>query len=168
MFNSSLRRVARTCPNATLSTRPSSSHGSIAAFTTRSRSRQRRHSSSKPPIPPNNGSPPIPTTSVKQVGAPRSDKQPSTDSRLSKRKITKSEKSEAVKQQDEHFSEWTRTLPSVPSTQHINPKGKDYISISLMAMINMFHRCLRSVLLLNPPTDVYNRSSAAGNKSRRH
>jgi len=124
MFSSSLRRVAQSCPNATISARPTSSHGSIAAFTTRSRSHQRRNSSSKPPIPPNNGSPPIPTASVKQVGAPRSDKRLGAESRLSKRKVTKSEKAEAAKHHDEYFNEWTRTLPSVPSTQHLNPKGK--------------------------------------------
>lgn len=124
MFNTSLRRVARTCPCTSLSVRPTppSSHASITAtFTTRSH--QRRNSSSKPPVPPNNGTPPIPTTSVKQVGAPRTDKRPGADSRLSKRKVAKGEKTEPAKQKDDNYNEWTRSLPSVPSTQHLNPKG---------------------------------------------
>lgn len=126
MFNSSLRRVARTCPNSVLSSRPSptASHGQIAA-TFATHCHQRRNSSSKPPIPPNNGSPPIPAASVKQVGAPRStDKRPGVESRLSKRKVTKTEKVEASKPKEDYSSEWTRSLPSVPSTQHLNPKGK--------------------------------------------
>ncbi|KAK5079175.1 hypothetical protein LTR64_002405 [Lithohypha guttulata] len=124
MFNSSLRRVARTCPNSVLCSRPSptASHGQIAA-TFATHCHQRRNSSSKPPIPPNNGSPPIPAASVKQVGAPRStDKRPGVESRLSKRKVTKTEKVEVSKPKEDYSSEWTRSLPSVPSTQHLNPK----------------------------------------------
>lgn len=129
MFNTSLRRVARTCPNATLPIRPSPvpSHAAITSrFSTRSH--QRRHSSSKPPIPPNNGAPPIPSSHVKQVGTPRStDKRAGAESRLSKRKAQKHEKTEGLKQEDGFCNEWTRTLPSVPSTQHLNPKGEPIV-----------------------------------------
>lgn len=131
MFNSSLRRALGPRPNPALSVRPAptASHGSItASFSTRSH--QRRYSSSKPPIPPNNGSHSIPAASVKQVGAPRSsDKRPGTDSRLSKRKVTKGDKDkvEAAKQREkdiqDYSNEWTRSLPSVPATQHLNSKG---------------------------------------------
>lgn len=127
MFNSSLRRVARTCPNSALSARPCSptpshAYGSVAAaFSTRSH--QRRNSSSKPPIPPNNGAPPIPAASVKQVGAPRTtDKRPGATSRLSKRATTKVEKVDTAKQKEDPSSEWVKSLPSVPSTQHLNEK----------------------------------------------
>jgi len=135
MFNTSLRRVARSCPNASLSplrsSTPTSNATTITAtFTTHSH--QRRNSSSKPPVPPNNGQPPIPTASVKQVGAPRSntDKRPGAESRLAKRKSTKGEKVEVKssgKKDDVQLysNEWTRSLPSVPSTQHLNPKGKN-------------------------------------------
>jgi len=137
MFNTSLRRVARSCPNATLSPRrPSTpSPGSAVTATFATHSHQRRNSSSKPPIPPNNGHPPIPTGSVKQVGAPRSstDKRPGAESRLAKRKTTKGEKVEVktvAKKEDVQLysNEWTRSLPSVPSTQHLNPKGKSTIA----------------------------------------
>ena len=133
MFNS-LCRVARTCPNsAALPVRSSTANSGYsyvpitASFTTRSH--QRRNSSSKPPIPPNNGHPPIAAASVKQVGAPRStDKRPGAESRLSKRRPTKTEKVEASKQKEEFDNEWTRSLPSVPSTQHLNPKGMTFSS----------------------------------------
>jgi hypothetical protein len=113
MFNSSLRRAARTRPNGTLSTRPSTS--SIAPFT--SQSHQRRQSSSKPPIPPNNGSPTIPASSVKQVGASRESKRPGSESRRSKPKAAKAEQVEDTPQDN-----WTAALPSVPNV-HLNKKG---------------------------------------------
>ena len=116
MINSSLRRAARSCPNGNLPPRPTTS--SIAPFT--SHAHQRRHSSSKPPVPPNNGSPAIPASSVKQVGAARTEsKKPVSESRLSKRKAAKAEPVEEVQQDN-----WTTHLPSVPSTEHLNKKGK--------------------------------------------
>lgn len=136
MFHTSLRRVARTCPNATLPIRPSPvpTHTAItSSFSTRSH--QRRHSSSKPPIPPNNGAPPIPSSHVKQVGTPRAtEKRAGTESRLSKRKAQKQERTEGLKQEDGHYNEWARTLPSVPSTQHLNPKGEFGFSLSIKAV----------------------------------
>ena len=117
MFNTSLRRVARTCSNASPApSRPTTP--TIASFT--SHAHQRRHSSSKPPVPPNNGSSAIPPASVKQVGAPRSDtKRSGAESRLSKRKVSKDKLDAKQVPQDD----WTSKLPSVPSLQHLNPKG---------------------------------------------
>jgi hypothetical protein len=116
MFNTSLRRAARSCPRQSLT--PSRSSTPIAPFT--SRSHQRRHSSSKPPVPPNNGSPAIPASAVKQVGAARSEtKKPAADAKSSKRKAQK-----AVEPQIEALQDnWAATLPSVPSTQGMNQKG---------------------------------------------
>ncbi|KAK6384851.1 hypothetical protein LTS17_002414 [Exophiala oligosperma] len=89
----------------------------MASFT--SHAHQRRHSSSKPPVPPNNGSSAIPAASVKQVGTPRSEtKRPGSESRLSKKRSSK-EKFDA---KQEVQDDWTSKLPSVPSLQHLNPK----------------------------------------------
>ncbi len=117
MFNSSFRRVARTCSSgSTVPSRPT--QPSIATFS--SHAHQRRHSSSKPPSPPNNGSSAIPAASVKQVGAPRSDtKRPGAESRLSKKRSSKDKLDAKQESQDD----WTSKLPSVPSLQHLNPKG---------------------------------------------
>ncbi|OAL40552.1 hypothetical protein AYO20_00288 [Fonsecaea nubica] len=115
MFNTSLRRVARSCTNApSVPSRPSTP--TIASFT--SNAHQRRHSSSKPPVPPNNGSSAIPAASVKQVGAPRSEsKRPGAESRLSKKRSSK-DRADSKETQDD----WTSKLPAVPSLQHLNPK----------------------------------------------
>ncbi|KAI1614937.1 hypothetical protein EDD37DRAFT_402177 [Exophiala viscosa] len=116
MFNTSLRRVARTCSNASPApSRPTTP--TIASFT--SHAHQRRHSSSKPPVPPNNGSSAIPPASVKQVGAPRSDtKRSGAESRLSKRRVSKDKLDAKQVPQDD----WTSKMPSVPSLQHLNLK----------------------------------------------
>ncbi|OAG43239.1 hypothetical protein AYO21_02525 [Fonsecaea monophora] len=115
MFNTSLRRVARSCTSApAVPSRPSTP--TIASFT--SNAHQRRHSSSKPPVPPNNGSSAIPAASVKQVGAPRSEsKRPGAESRLSKKRSSK-DRADSKETQDD----WTSKLPAVPSLQHLNPK----------------------------------------------
>ncbi len=115
MLNTSVRRAARSCPNGSLPYRPASP--SIAPFT--SRAHQRRQSSSKPPIPPNNGSSTIPASSVKQVGASRAEKKPVAESRLAKRRAAKAEPVE-----EGHQINWTTHLPSVPNTDHIKQKGK--------------------------------------------
>lgn len=117
MFNTSLRRVARNCANGSpIPSRPSTP--TIASIS--SNSHQRRHSSSKPPIPPNNGSPPIPASQVKQVGAPRTEsKRPGAESRLSKKRSPK----DKVDAKQEIQENWTSNLPAVPSLQHLNPKG---------------------------------------------
>lgn len=117
MFNSSLvRRAARSTP--ALPSRPITAP-SIAPFT--SRAHQRRHSSSKPPVPPNNGSPTIPAD-VKQV-TPRSEaktegKKPAE--RSSKRKAAKAEATE---------ENWTSSLPSVPTTSHMSQKGTQVLLV---------------------------------------
>ncbi|EXJ92073.1 hypothetical protein A1O3_00623 [Capronia epimyces CBS 606.96] len=118
MFNTSLRRVARTCSHASpASSRQTTPSVSVASFT--SHAHQRRHSSSKPPVPPNNGSSAIPAASVKQVGAPRSDtKRPAAESRSSKKRASK----DKLEAKQESQADWTWNLPSVPSLQHLNPK----------------------------------------------
>ncbi|ETN42102.1 uncharacterized protein HMPREF1541_04041 [Cyphellophora europaea CBS 101466] len=114
MFNSSLRRAARSAPS--IPSRPTTP--SIAPFT--SRTHQRRHSSSKPPAPPNNnGSPTIPAD-VKQV-TPRSEakaesKKPAE--RSSKKKAAAPAKAEANEAQEN----WTSSFPSVPTTAHMGQK----------------------------------------------
>jgi len=177
MFNSSLRRVARSCPNGSLSPlRPSSPGHTIAvAATFTTHSHQRRNSSSKPPTPPNNGHPPIPTASVKQVGAPRSttDKRPGTESRLAKRKSAKGEKVEvktnAKKEDTEVYSnEWTSSLPSVPSTQHLNPKGKDIPHPTHDWQLIRLRRRLCSILLQHPPPNIYYRTLTTRDLNIRH
>ncbi|RMZ90502.1 hypothetical protein DV736_g2271, partial [Chaetothyriales sp. CBS 134916] len=118
MFNTSLRRAARSCPRAQPLPAPRASAPLVAPFT--SQGHQRRQSSSKPPVPPNNGSPTIPASAVKQVGASRSEnKKPVSESRVSKRKAQRTEPREQVQ------DNWAATLPSVPSTQHLNQKGED-------------------------------------------
>jgi len=171
MFNSSLRRVARSCPNASLSPlRPTAPSAPAVTATFTTHSHQRRNSSSKPPIPPNNGQPPIPTASVKQVGAPRSttDKRPGAESRLAKRKSTKADKVEVKssgKKDDVQLysNEWTRTLPSVPSTQHLNPKGKKRAGPrqEFPWWLTSVYRCLRRILLQHSSSYLHHWPSTA-------
>ncbi|KIV92403.1 hypothetical protein PV10_03703 [Exophiala mesophila] len=115
MLNHSLRRVARTCSTTSSPAAPARpTTPAVASFT--SYAHQRRHSSSKPPVPPNNGSTTLPNA-VKQVASPASDsKRAAADLRLSRRKIAKEAKA------DSQYYNWTTTLPSVPSLQHLNPK----------------------------------------------
>jgi len=122
MIKTSLRHASRSCPSCQcLSPRPSIPASIAAPFS--SRSHQRRQSSSKPPIPPNDGTPSISPASVKTVGAPRtkepSDKRASADARASRRKISR----EKAETKPDVRDEWTVSLPSVPSTQHLDPKG---------------------------------------------
>ena len=123
MLQSSLRHVARNrrCPHAATS-RPAPSTQIKASFS--SRTHQRRHSSSKPPVPPNDGTRNIPSSSVKTVGTPRAkqpvgEQSPSADGRIPRKKVAR-QKADA---KDDADSEWTKNLPSVPSTQHVDPKG---------------------------------------------
>jgi len=154
MFNSSLRRAARTCPNATsITSRPTTP---LSASITTS-AHQRRHSSSKPPVPPNNGSSAIPPASVKHVGAPRAEKRTGAESRLSKRKVPK----DKAETKQDFSNEWTLKLPSVPSTQYLNPKGTQSPNYASVLLANRFVRRLRSFFLLNPPTYLDNRAITA-------
>lgn len=112
--NSSLVRcAARSTP--ALPSRPTAP--SIAPFT--SRAHQRRHSSSKPPVPPNNGSPSFPAD-VKQVThrseAKAERKKPAE--RSSKKAAAKAEATE---------ENWTSIFPSVPGTSHMSQKGMSVI-----------------------------------------
>ena len=120
MLNRSLRRVVQNCP-VTASIPPISQTPARLAL----RTHQRRHSSSKPPVPPNNGSQSI-SASVKTVGT--AEKRPAATPRPSRRKTAK-DKPEA--------DEWTRHLPSVPSTQHLSEKGKTEHCTSLCISNNL-------------------------------
>lgn len=123
MMSSSLRRVTRVCPS-TCSISCRSPSPSIAASSQRftpSPGHQRRHSSSKPPVPPNDGSRGVDSPaqgSVKTMKGNASKdaalKRAGAESRLAKRKGK-----EAV----ENNSETPMNIPSVPSTQHLSPKG---------------------------------------------
>jgi hypothetical protein len=129
MLKSSLRHVARSSSAHPAQTRPSLSPPITASFS--SRSHQRRHSSSKPPIPPNDGARNIPASSVKTVGTPREKEAPaeqspvteqeqaSTDVRIPKRKVTRQKTSSG----QDRGNQWTRSMPSVPSTQHLSVDG---------------------------------------------
>ncbi|KAK5454391.1 hypothetical protein LTS15_006391 [Exophiala xenobiotica] len=171
MFNSSLRRVARTCSSgSTVPARPTPP--SIATFS--SHAHQRRHSSSKPPSPPNNGSSAIPAASVKQVGAPRSEtKRPGAESRLSKKRTSKDKIDAKLESQDD----WTSKMPSVPSLQHLNPKdiyvasffsthrpvsitGPVPIETSIEAIDKIFQPKPKSKSRIAPQEVIYTLSSA--------
>lgn len=139
MFQSSLRHAARSCPpTRSASPHPSLSVPIVASFS--SRSHQRRHSSSKPPIPPNDG-PASFATSVKTVGTPRakdaSEKRSSADVRISKRKVAR----EKADVKSESKDDRKMNLPSVPSTQHLDPKG-----ISEMAVLYRLSWLIRAIV----------------------
>ncbi|RMZ76489.1 hypothetical protein DV738_g4955, partial [Chaetothyriales sp. CBS 135597] len=139
MLNTSLRRAARSCTRAQPLPAPRASAPLAAPFP--GKGHQRRQSSSKPPVPPNNGSPTIPTSAVKQVGASRSvSKKPAAESRVSKRKAQRTEPREQVQ------DNWTATLPSVPSTQHLNQKDVN---------IAVFYATYRPISITGPgPREV--------------
>ena len=123
MIASSLRRAVRSHTSPQSISRPTTP--SIAASLS-SPSHQRRQSSSKPPIPPNDGPANITNPAVKTVGTPRSkdgagQKRAGAESRLSRRKIPRDRSEHAPEGKDE----WAINLPSVPSTQHLDPKGND-------------------------------------------
>ena len=93
-----------------------------AAFSPRTH--QRRPSSSKPPSPPNYGRASVPSPSVKNVTTPRSKQSPTEKrsgavSRLSRRNSVRGTADYAADQEEP----WTVNLPSVPNTQHLDPKG---------------------------------------------
>lgn len=163
MFKSCLRQATARPTSSSLPTR--STAPSIASFNTRAH--QRRHSSSsKPPVPPNNGSPTIPTD-VKQV-ATRSDaksegKKAASD-RLSKRKAAAAAKAEVQEAQDN----WTSSLPSVPSLHHLSPKGKDYLESSNSSELTK-RRCRPIEILRHAPThlDIWTRTQGVADQRHR-
>src|SRR5277367_2539134 len=137
MLKSSLRHVARTSPTHPAPARPPLSSPRAASFS--SRSHQRRHSSSKPPIPPNNGTRNIQASSVKTVGTPRSKEASSeqsptakhaaaADVRIPKRKVARQKTNNG----QDGGSQWTKNMPSVPSTQHLSLDGMSPMASSIM------------------------------------
>jgi hypothetical protein len=128
MLKSSLRHVARTSSTHPAPACPLLSSPRAASFS--SRGHQRRHSSSKRPIPPNDGTRNIPASSVKTVGTPRPKEAPSgqsptakqasaADVRIPKRKVARQKPNNS----QDGRSQWTKNMPSVPSTQHLSLDG---------------------------------------------
>lgn len=135
MLNTSLRRVARHCPNSPLPSRPSTPTPITASFS--SQTHQRRHSSSKRSIPPSSSHSSIPATQVKTVGSKNKSetqakgipetpavteteasgtidvtkKRPGAESRVSHRREARSKK--------DYSNEWLVNVPSVAPTNHL-------------------------------------------------
>lgn len=109
MLSSSIRRVVRasavSLPSVTPSSVGASSNGLLVPATRTAH--QRRYSSSKPPVPPNDGSRPIDASSQNPAKV-----NPAGEKRASKRRSAKSSQHTAF-----------LNLPSVPSTQHLQPHG---------------------------------------------
>src|SRR5947207_1411492 len=136
MLKSSLRQVARRPSAHSAAARPPHSSPITASFS--SQSHQRRHSSSKPPVPPNDGTRNISTSSVKAVGTPRSkgpattrspptEQSSATDVRVPKRKIAR----QKANSSRDGSNQWARNMPSVPSTQHLSIDGMCYYTRAL-------------------------------------
>ena len=164
MLNSSLRRVARQCPSSPLPSRPSTPTQITASFS--SHTHQRRHSSSKRPVPPTNNHSAIPATQVKTVGtknktevqakelpeAPTTKetetsgtidvtkKRPGVESRLASRKETRGKK--------DYSNEWLLNVPSVAPTNHLKREGMYSGDLSGAVLTPPFRRP-RSIILLN-------------------
>jgi hypothetical protein len=111
MFNSSVRRAARSTP-AIPTNHP---------IRCSSRVHQRRHSSSKPPVPPNNGSPTIPAA-VKQVTAKSGTKNTKATRDVDGESEKPSSKAASKKAAQSEVN-WTSSLPSVPGLHHMSPPG---------------------------------------------
>jgi hypothetical protein len=132
MIKSSLRRGVCSHSPAQSISRPLSVVASFSCL-----SHQRRQSSSKPPTPPNDGPANVPSSSVKTVGTPRSkdattiEKRPGSESRLSRRKTSrdKTEHPAIGKEQ------WAISLPTAPSTQHLDPKGESLFSYNIYGLL---------------------------------
>jgi hypothetical protein len=159
MLKSSLRHVARSPSTHPTQPRTSLSTPIRASFS--SRSHQRRQSSSKPPIPPNDGARNMPASSVKTVGTPRAkeaatdqspvSEQASTDVRIPKRKVARQKSNNG-----QHGSnQWTKNMPSVPSTQHLSIDGISPETNSSWSIINcQTYRCRLIIILFSAPTHV--------------
>ena len=125
MFSSSVRRAARTptvpfpvVPRPTLAS--ASSTSSSSGYT---RTHQRRYSSSKPPVPPNDGSRGIDASSQtpgKGVNPSAKEGAEKREGKASKRKGKDGSGNGSVKSKHAAFVD----LPSVPSTQHVHPNGQ--------------------------------------------
>ncbi|PGH00371.1 hypothetical protein AJ79_08223 [Helicocarpus griseus UAMH5409] len=125
MFSSSARFVARSSPVTALPTAPRASTGVIAAassgFTSTTRTHQRRYSSSKPPVPPSDGSRGIDASSqspAKNVSPSNKQGGEKREGKAAKRRGGKDGSNAAAKSKN---AEAFLNLPSVPSTQHLHP-----------------------------------------------
>ncbi|EER43755.1 DUF1713 domain-containing protein [Histoplasma capsulatum var. duboisii H88] len=119
MFPSSARFLARSSPVITLPppARPSTAVGRLS----RSRSHQRRYSSSKPPVPPSDGSRGIDTSSqspTKSVSPSNKEGAEKREGKPAKRRGGKDSSNVSTKSKT---NEPFLNLPSVPSTQHLHP-----------------------------------------------
>ena len=150
MITSSLRRAVRS-PNSPHSVSRPTTPSIAAPFS--SRSHQRRQSSSKPPVPPNDGPANVANPSVKTVGTPRAkdatgQKRSGAESRLSRRKVPRARSEHPADSKDE----WAINLPSVPSTQHLDPKGSDLCTLDFISLTNTTCQ-MSSSHLSSPITD---------------
>ncbi|EDN08494.1 predicted protein [Histoplasma mississippiense (nom. inval.)] len=121
MFPSSARFLARSSPVVTLPppARPSAAVGRLS----RSSSHQRRYSSSKPPVPPSDGSRGIDTSSqspTKSVSPSNKEGAEKREGKPAKRRGGKDSSNVSTKSKN---NEPFLNLPSVPSTQHLHPHG---------------------------------------------
>ncbi|OAX83886.1 hypothetical protein ACJ72_01746 [Emergomyces africanus] len=124
MFSSSARFVARSSPVIAL---PSPARPSTTVLVAASsglactRSHQRRFSSSKPPVPPSDGSRGIDASSqspAKSVSPSNKEGADKRDGKTARRRGAKDNANVSAKSKNnEHFM----NLPSVPSTQHLHP-----------------------------------------------
>jgi hypothetical protein len=125
MLSTSFRGVARVSngafTNVSRYTTPTiTTSSSVLKVSTYRRVHQRRYSSSKPPVPPNDGSRPIDTSSqtpTKSV-SPTNGKQ---ENKNSKRRGKDHKRQGVAKSTNQRYG--LPNLPSVPSTQHLQPEG---------------------------------------------
>ncbi|KKZ62764.1 hypothetical protein EMCG_02874 [[Emmonsia] crescens] len=124
MFSSSARFVARSSPVIVL---PSPARPSTAVIVAASsclastRSHQRRYSSSKPPVPPSDGSRGIDPSSqspAKSVSPSNKENAEKREGKAAKRRGGKDSSNVSAKSK---HNEPFLNLPSVPSTQHLHP-----------------------------------------------
>lgn len=113
MFTTPFRRVASSTPSTT----PCLTHLTVTTQAVRSRSHQRRFSSSKAASPPADG--PNGVTETVSLGRPEAEKKVEAD-----KKVKSGRSKKAVKEEVEPKQKPANHLPSVPSTQHILPSRK--------------------------------------------
>jgi hypothetical protein len=128
MLNSSVRRVVRSSALSLSSVAPAVGVGASATgflSTASRRAHPRRYSSSKPPVPPNDGSRPMdassqtPAKGVNPAGQKR-------EGKASKRKGKDNGRNGSAKLNQSSAS---LNLPSVPSTQHLQPQGESEVAV---------------------------------------
>lgn len=120
------RQTARPIAGVSLPFTPAAAASSNGLLATVARQAQRRYSSSKPPVPPSDGSKRIdasaPAKGVNPSGKASGDKR---EGKAAKRKGNG--RQSAKSSQDAAFL----NLPSVPSTQHLQPHGR-YTHFSIL------------------------------------